>query len=431
MKNKTCLRYFLHTFWQSGSFFLTCFLFLFLKTALYAQDSQGYETYQYQRKLPAATESWHKIILDKAVLAQVQPSLQDLRLIGINAKGDTLEMPYLLKELRQDTKTETVTASLLNSGKQNGRYTYTLQLDDNLTINEIALRFEEPNYERKIRLEGAQDLKNWTLILNDYRILSIRNEFTSYDFNTIRFPNSRYLYYRISFESEVEPELEGATCLKTVREQGIYKEWETRSSKTEQDKESQTTTVDFELAQKSAVSKIAFEVDSNIDFYRRMRIQYLADSSQLPTGEWRYYYVNTYEGVLSSFEERIFSFGSAVFSNKFRIIIENNNNNPLSISQIRASSHQYELWVRFDEMTKNNYLFYGSKSVYSPYYDLQNFESSVPDSLTVLALGQEEKRNLAEKPKQSPLFENPIWLWSIMGIIILILGFFSLKMLKS
>jgi hypothetical protein len=427
MKNKFSLSYFC----KKNILFLILSAFWVSFSSLYAQEMQEYAPFQYQRKLPAATDSWHKVILDKAILARVQPSLHDLRVIGINAKGDTLQMPYLLKELKQETKSETVSASILNSGKQNGRYTYTLQLDDNITINEIVLRFQEPNYERKVRLEGSQDLKNWTLIAQDYRILSIHNDFTNYSFNKIRFPDSRYLYYRISFESEIEPELKGATCLKTVKNSGNYQQWQTRDIKIRQDKENQTTVIDFELAQKSAVSKVALEVEADVDFYRRLKLQYLADSSQTPSGEWRYFYVNAYEGVLSSFEERVFSFPNAVFSNKFRIIIYNNNNNPLIISDIRASGHQYELWVRFDEMTKENYLLYGFAEAYAPYYDLQNFENSVPGSLTVLELGAEEKRKLIEKPKQNPLFENPIWLWSMMGIVILLLGFFSLKMLKS
>jgi uncharacterized membrane protein len=49
----------------------------------------------------------------------------------------------------------------------------------------------------------------------------------------------------------------------------------------------------------------------------------------------------------------------------------------------------------------------------------------------VLQLGDEQIIGKAVSNKRAPLFQDKLWLWGIMALIILILGWFSVKMIKK
>jgi hypothetical protein len=87
------------------------------------------------------------------------------------------------------------------------------------------------------------------------------------------------------------------------------------------------------------------------------------------------------------------------------------------------------LLVRFTEPAAY-FLTYGNKKATKPTFDIERFVSKVPETLTVLTLGNEQKIDKKDTTK-APLFKNKIWLWLLMGIIILVLGWFSIKMMNK
>jgi hypothetical protein len=51
--------------------------------------------------------------------------------------------------------------------------------------------------------------------------------------------------------------------------------------------------------------------------------------------------------------------------------------------------------------------------------------------LSEVTLGEEQVIPKTPVPVVKPLFENKIWLWAIMAVIILLLGWFSVKMMRA
>jgi hypothetical protein len=45
-------------------------------------------------------------------------------------------------------------------------------------------------------------------------------------------------------------------------------------------------------------------------------------------------------------------------------------------------------------------------------------------------LGDEQLTGKEQLAKKAPLFRNKLWLWAVMALIILILGWFSINMIK-
>ncbi len=142
---------------------------------------------------------------------------------------------------------------------------------------------------------------------------------------------------------------------------------------------------------------------------------------------WKYSYANLASGTLTSIEKKGFQFETTL-AQKLRVIIENYDNRPLQIESAKAKGYIHELVARFSEPA-TYYLTYGNDQTKKPYYDIVQAATKIPDNLSRLTL-----RDVQEIPKKaaqtgSPLFENKLWLWGVMGLVILVLGWFTVRMM--
>ena len=113
-----------------------------------------------------------------------------------------------------------------------------------------------------------------------------------------------------------------------------------------------------------------------------------------------------------------------------KITIYNGDNQPLSITNIESKGYKYQLVGRFTEPA-DYMLVYGNASMRKPSYDIARFKTKIPKDLSALRIGAEETIFKPEQETIKPLFENSYWLWGIIGVVILVLGGFTLRMLKK
>ena len=132
---------------------------------------------------------------------------------------------------------------------------------------------------------------------------------------------------------------------------------------------------------------------------------------------------------MNSIEKNEFTFES-VLASRLKVSIENQDNQPLDIKDASVKGYVHELIARFAEKG-NYYLAYGNEQANIPVYDIVNTMNNIPISLISLSLGNEVSIPKKATDKISPLFENKIWLWAVMGIIIIVLGGFTLKMMSK
>jgi hypothetical protein len=259
--------------------------------------------------------------------------------------------------------------------------------------------------------------------------MSNKNGGLYYVYKHIHFSDSQYRYYRIFVPSKTDPNFKRAQVTHTTLIAGKTRDFKITAQTITEDKEKKETIIEIKLDQLVPVHKIKIEAENGFDYYRPIRILCPSDSTKTEKG----YIVNYYEpanGIFSSFEETEFSL-DGIKTNALKIIISNSDNQPLSISNISISGYVHELVARFTEPADYK-LMYGNLSASSPNYDIGHFTESIPEILVPLSLGDEIKIAVsAEAADDSSFFENPIWLWGIMGVVIALLGFFTFKMLGS
>ncbi len=387
-----------------------------------------FQHYSYQRELLGVADMWHKLTLPDDIYDKVKPALSDLRIIAIPASGDTTEVPYILKSDAGHTIEKDVEFSIVNKSQHGRDFYITLALHSVIRINQIMLDIENDNFDWRIDLGGSQDQKQWFVIANDYRILSIKNTETNYSFTKVDFPDSEYAFYRIRFKEIDTPAFKSARLKLREVEDGRLVGRLVKSFKIHEEKETEKTVIDLNLIHNVPVSEIKIQVSDEIDYYRPISIEYLRDSFETEKG-WRYNYQSLFAGTLSSFEKASFRFPVAM-AKTYRISIRNSDNNPLHISDVEASGYNYDLFMRFADRGKYFFL-YGNEDAYRPDYDLRHFEENIPETIMSVTLGEERKIIPILLPDKEPLFMNQYWLWIIISVVGVVLVFFTIRMMKS
>jgi hypothetical protein len=381
--------------------------------------------YNYKIPISEPTETWHAVTLPKSIFSKVKDDFSDIRIYGTTEK-DTVEVPFVLGSSGPSGSEEVRDFKLINSTSNRSGYFYTYAIPVNTPINKIELSFENENFDWNITLEGSQNQNQWFTIVEDYRILSIKNEHTDYMFTDLTFPDTQYTYYRIHIETKDTPKLKSASIILNNTVPATYVDYETKNISISQ--EGKTTLIDVDLKDRFPISYVKVNTTDDYDFYRRISVSYAVDSVNTDKG-WKYSYRNLFSGTLTSLEKRAFSFKHRLIS-KLRISILNDDNPPLTIDSVAIKGYSYELTGRFTQPA-NYFLAFGNTMAYAPSYDIQQTGFKLPETITSLQLGKEE---IIDKPTiaiQSPLFENKWWLWGIMGLIILVLGGATLKMMKE
>lgn len=383
------------------------------------------DTYDHKIELSGIEDQWHSIELPDTVFGKISQNMTDLRIYGVTA-SDTIEAPYILKVATEKKLSKKVDFKVLNSVSNSKGYYFTYEIPTAEAINEIQLDFKNENFDWKIVLEASQNQQEWFTLLDDYRLLSIKNTQTDYSYTNLNFKDSKYRYYRLLVQSKEKLQLLQSTIKMDAKTPADYKEYTvTYIDIKEVDKQ---TVIDIDLKQRLPLSYLKINISDQVDYYRPFTLQYVSDSVNTEKG-WRYNYRNLSSGTLNSIEKNEFKFASTL-AQKIQITVQNYDNQPLTIESAQAKGYSHKLVTRFNQPA-NYYLTYGKANTRKPQYDIAQAVSKIPTNPAKLTLGEIENIPKKKTPTVSPLFENKVWLWAVMGIIIIVLGGFTLKMMQK
>ncbi|GGF27232.1 hypothetical protein GCM10011339_14160 [Echinicola rosea] len=380
------------------------------------------------RELEGITDTWHQINLPDDIFGKVNQQLTDIRIYGITTQQDTIEAPYLLRSSAPKADKTAIDFNILNTSHHGQKYFYTFEVADETITDHIALKFDQHNFDWKIKLEGSHDQSEWFTLLEDYRILSIKNTSTDFQFTTLKFPAANYSFYRLTIPNNKNPNLQHAGLTRQVIEKGTYQDHQVTNMQSRHDNQSKSTHIEVKLAMAVPISQVKVNIKEDFDYYRPITISYLSDSVKTEKG-WHYQYRQLASGTLNSLSGNQFSLPPTTLQ-QLHITIHNQDNAPLTINDVEAKGFEYSLTARFTTPA-DYFLVYGHTNGVKPDYDIAKFPENIPSSPKTLTL----KPAIAVQPTPDaaplPLFGNKAWLWAVMAVIIAVLGWFSLKMIKN
>ncbi len=378
-----------------------------------------FKEFKYTRKIINNEKTWQKIIIPNEVFGKVKKDLNDIRIYRINNNNDTIEVPYFIKENNKKNTFNSIEYKTINVSKNGQAFFYTFEIKNSVLVNEFYLNIIDENFNYLVDLEGSQDLKNWFTIIEQYRILSIKNQDVNYNYTNVKFPDSKYKYYRIKIKTKDKPNLKSVKIYREIINPKQFNNYKIKNIKKNIDKKNKKSIIEIELEHFLPISALKFRILDSIDYYRHVIV---TDES---VNNWSILSKFT----MSSFEKNDFYFNS-VFVNKIKLEIFNNDNLPLNIDSFEIMGNFYEIIANFKD-DGNYFLAYGNSSIQHPEYDILYYKDKVPKDIKLLQLGSEVQVLVTKKTESLLFLKSKIWIWAIMILIIFTLSWFTLKLIKK
>ncbi len=345
---------------------LLILVFFIIPKTMWAQMKD----YKYKRKLLDITKQWHHIQLPNDVYSKTLPNLNDIRIYGITIERDTIEAPYILNINAPENIYEEYTFKSINNTSQGEKYYYTFKMDEDKPINTIELYFKNKNFDWKVKLQGSNNQKDWYSIIDNYRIISIKNEDIEYQYTTLHFEPSQFQYYKLEIPSIKTPSILNAKLIRLRKNKGVSDTVKINNSELHISEKKNITEIKVQLPSFVRLSRVQLNISSNFDYYRDIKIKYIKDSVKTETG-WIYQTELLGNATLNSLNNNPFSLKSTSLNNLI-ISINNSHNQPLDIENINLICYQHELTARFTQEAQY-FLCYGNNNVYKPHYDIEKF----------------------------------------------------------
>lgn len=392
---------------------------LFIITCAHAQVTD----FKYRRALDKVSEEgWYSLDLPVDLYQKLNKDLSDIRIFAVAGK-DTTEIPYLIKSKTDETKSEDFNLPLLNQSRSNGVLYFTIEVPTGKVLNTLNLSFIEKNFDAQVSIEGSEDRKEWFEIVSKKRIVSIDQDDIDYSKTTVTFPDSDYAYLRIQVKADKQVSLTGASFKYISTKKGDHislTDFNITSTT-----ENKQTEIRIRAPYRTAINAIAVTATHSNDYYRSYSLAYALDSIKTEKG-WIQNYSTFDRGYLTSIDSNTLRFNT-VITHELKLTIYNQDNPALTINAIELSGPKTEIIAKLP-VEKTLFLYYGNTQLNAPRYDIIHFKDRIPKSLTKISLLAEE--NLESPQQEKALFTKKFWLWTILIVVIGVMGYSTLHMLK-
>ncbi|MBN8575409.1 MAG: DUF3999 family protein [Cytophagales bacterium] len=377
--------------------------------------------FKFERKISEVTATnWYSIELPIQLHQRVKPDFSDVRIF--KSDNDSTEIPYFIRIAADAQLRQPVVLEPYNISRQGTVLFFTIKPNQKLKLNQVFLEFEQATYDAEVTVEGSNDEKEWFTI-HSSRILSLTDP-VAYTYNQVNFSGSRYNYIRFAVNNKTALTLKRASFYQSKIKSGNFSLVDgTLTAKTVDKK----TEFFLNFEHPVLISQLSMEAAPHQLFYRTISIDWLADSTRTDKGTY-YSYRNLYTGAVSSFQQDTLKFSPQVVQ-QLRVTLHNQDNPPVQVTNIRCWSPRVELITHLQPGSYR--LQYGQAYATLPRYDLAHFNNEIPDSLARLELSSELKPTQEVVTESHPWFKSKVWIWAALVAIILVLGFFTMRMLRE
>jgi len=376
------------------SFVILLISFCLSPQGLHAAGLLSPDDFQYaaQLKGPVKSNVLYKVHLTGEVLQSCLPGCNDLRVFD----HDNREIPYVIIENRMTAEKSTVYPLEITGYDDNPKASViTVKMPEKYEpIGVMTLDTQDRDFRKKVFLYGSSDMKNWKLLTEDI----------IYDFTSqvslrkigINFYKSDYRYYRLRLVDNERRDggrekislkydgldfsidsgkvkkinigrITGSTPVeKDVRTVYDYESIAALSSRLDRDRNTEII-----IETRLPFDRLFLDV-ANPYFYRKVTVYY-SDTGKKDSYQFLLQQP-VYRFQISSIRETKDLIGGTTSWHRFyKIVIENNNNPPLDIRDIRLSWVQRNLFFVGLKAAEYYPLHMGSMAAERPVYDLSKF----------------------------------------------------------
>ncbi|HEX8545956.1 MAG TPA: hypothetical protein VF691_03280 [Cytophagaceae bacterium] len=399
--------------------FVVCLKLCFLLS--FVCDAQTFESSAQLRPVPK--DGYYQLLLGPSIAAHLQESFQDIRIYDSKGK----EVPYLLMSeaavatgesfreypIKEQTIIDKCCTRLIFSTPQRPK------------INNLALVIKNAEVRKKAKLSGSDDAVSWYIIKDNFDLESIYHSANTSEIKMLDFPMSDYAFYKLDIDDSLNPPL-------NIKKIGFYDNWQEQGKYltlpmpkiTQRDSSDKRSYVYINFPSFAVIDQLKFKIRGP-HIYRREASFYSV--SQMKGKE----ILTPIDNITLRSNQHNEIKVPGLYMKAFCLVIENLDNSPVMVNEVKALQLSHKLLVYLDSQEKFT-LKFGSKDVGIPQYDLEYFRDSIPTNLPDVSLGPIEEASMIKNPAQAPdFFRSTTWIWLAIAAIILLLGFMSYKMISE
>lgn len=386
------------------------------------------------------TDGFYRVLISPQINFHLNDDVSDIRIYD----SKNHEVPYIFqKESRKYSEERFIEYEIVKKEIKAGCCTSLVLRNAKRTpINNINLIIKNADASREAVLSGSDDNKEWFVISQSLMIDPSANSAETESVQIVGFPWSNYEYYLLKIKDRANTSL---GILESGDEHSVYEplnilkagHYETRFSEGQFiDLPVKISTTDS-ASQKKTYVRLMFNglqfidqleiVVSGAKYYRR-------DATILNERP------RTFHGKkLSEFFQQNFQLTSGrtaiidmmgIRSKEFLIEIENQDNPPLIISDVKVSQLNRYLtaWLKTGEAYT---LRFGQPKLSAPVYDLKFFKDSIPQDVKVLHTAEAKILKKTEAAVSETFFTSKVFIWTAIVAVMIVLGVMSVKMVRE
>ena len=366
----------------------------------------------------------NQITIDPNIRAAAKDDLRFLRIIDSKKN----QIPYAFVTLKKQSESYSPFKIISKQSIQDSITSLIIQNEKKAKISEFNLQIENTSLIKSYSISGSNDAKAWFgLVENQLLTDLVASKGTSLSKN-ISFPANKYIFLRIVFNDKKSLPVNilsvGIAETQLIPEKLL--EVNDFKYQITEDKSKKLTRIVFSAKNNYQIDAISFDIATDY-FSRNAKII----TKQMQKTKKR---TTSYDETLAYFElnskkDRNIYFNT-IDEKEFTIEIENQDNQPLSISKIQVFQKPIVIVSKLNANEKYDVII---DSTYSkPTYDLENFIAETVANFPEVSISNFNKLN-AEKAIQAEktFWETKLFMWICIIIGGGVVAYFAFGLLKD
>jgi hypothetical protein len=312
------------------------------------------------------------------VMDKARDDLADLRIYD----GGGHEIPYAVRVRRELDDARPVSGRMFNQAAVGNASEVSVDLGESPgEHNEVEIETAGTNFRRAVAVEGSDTGADWKVLKTGDVIFSFTSTNNTARSGRVTYPTSRfrYLRVRVSADERVDrepPAITGVRVWLANREKGAAVTWNVAvpSYQLLRHGGAPASSWTIDLGGRVPCDSLSFWTDDQ-SFSRPFQVEVVDDPQNprvIASGELA-------KSVGDRNQVTRITFDNEEHAHKLRLITDDYNNPPLSISSIQASAPLRELYFQLKEPAPQPLkLYFGNANADAPHYD---FEKELPAKL--------------------------------------------------
>lgn len=398
--------------------FISLLLCTLLINCIWAGD------FKFKSKIDSVSKpGFCKIVLSPEIISELNTDYSDIRIY--DSKHN--EVPYIFSSEQQTTERKGFREYELleNNYLPSQKITRVIVRNPKKKVLSGFTIFVRNNeVEKEITLKGSDDKKHWYIIRKNFPLQSAEFYSETSKRMVFDFPSSNYEFFELNFNDKQKDPIQIIKIgyYDSEVEKGLYSAIPVPSIHQKDSAAVKKSFVRLSFDRSYEISKLELGVNGPELFMRQC---YLGQ-----------YYISNKKRILEEIHHFTMSSGfptmvelEKIKTQELFVIIDNSDNSPLKI--ISAKAYQLNKYLIANlKPHEEYYLFFGNNSLQAPVYDLAYFSDSIAKNIRVIKTTQPVKLKMAIA-KKTVVFFNKSIMWVVIGVVILLLGWFTIRMVKD